>query len=733
MECQGRQYWITIEEEVSGDPPEEIFADTVADFQAVGEDQLLEDYELTKDESISGSRSWVNAAEETNFQELAKEKWSNFQESFASQGGARLKFEEPLCRDGKLIAQVDVEDIEVEASFWKSAMACVVLGANPPFSVFEGFIKRLWGKLGIERISRMNVGHTIVKFRDVATRDMVLESCVVHFDRKPILLRPWSTDFDKMRLVKSVSVWIRLPDLGLQYWDLKSLSALVSTIGKPMMIDKVTKDRSMMKFARVLVDVEISDDTQFINFINERGQLIEQVIEFEWLPNHCSNCKSLGHTFASCKHVQEAVWRPKKKDSGLENGGSSDMSVPSFEARSKDHHNQAAGKGEQMDIMEKQTETVKDASCAFLETKLKGNKIEEMMRTVFLGWNWYSSLIVEGRILLVWKKDIVSLNVIQAIDQLVNCEVKIKGVSQKNYMTFAYGRNSLEERKGLWTQLALLEYSFLHWLVVGDFNAVFEYDDRIGGRPVTELEVEDSHLWRAYAMMSELRLNGSHYTWSNKQMEGTRIFSKLDRIFINELWIDALPYSEARINWDVIFDHCFFLIKIVPVQLSGQIIHKLKRLEPILLQFNKLQVGDVAQQFSIAELNYEQTQLLLQQNPSSPSLQQDEKEVYLDFGCKSRMYESFLRQKSKINWLRFGDDNTAYFHASLKQRRIGNRITSYMNDEGQIIDNYAEVVEHFYNHFKGFLGKSSTAVSRVNQDCFRQGPVLTLEQQLDLI
>ncbi|XP_062099916.1 uncharacterized protein LOC133805776 [Humulus lupulus] len=97
------------------------------------------------------------------------------------------------------------------------------------------------------------------------------------------------------------------------------------------------------------------------------------------------------------------------------------------------------------------------------------------------------------------------------------------------------------------------------------------------------------------------------------------------------------------------------------------------------------------------------------------------------------MYESFLRQKRKINWLRFGDENTAYFHASLKQRRISNLITSYMNDEGQIIDNYAEVVEHFYNHFKGFLGKSSTATSQVDQDYFQKGPVLTLEQQLDLI
>ncbi|XP_062089546.1 uncharacterized protein LOC133796080 [Humulus lupulus] len=540
-------------------------------------------------------------------------------------------------------------------------MVCVVLGVNPPLAVFEGFIKHIWGNLGIERIAHMNAGHTLVKFRDKATRDMVLESGVVHFDRKPILLRPWSTDLDKMRLVKSFPVWIRLLDLGLQYWGLKSLSALVSTIGKPMMMDKVTKDKSMVKFARVLVDVEISDHIpQCINFINERGQLMEQAIEFEWLPTRFSCCKSLGHTAASCKHAQEAVWRPKQKVSGSDNGelgGSTEMCEPGDEAGSKEIHQpvagkdaQKAGKGEQMEVMgdlkarkTTQTVTIKEASSSMTgqEMKwstpkkvggsrqnvltamtlrankysilqenqievsqkciqevlvLKGNKVEEMMRNVFLGWNWYSCLSLEGRILLVWEEDIVSVTVTQ--------------------------------------------------LVVGDFNAVFEFDDPIAGRPVTEMEVEDSRLWRANAMLTLLRSSGSNFTWSNKQKEGSRVFSKLNRIFINELWIDAFPESEARINWDIISDHCYCIIKIVHLQVSGirpfryfnmwanhkdfwskvlgnwskptggnglqQIIQKLRRLKSVLYQFNKMQVGDVVQQHAAAKQKYEQAQFLLQ-------------------------------------------------------------------------------------------------------------------------
>ncbi|XP_062106102.1 uncharacterized protein LOC133817568 [Humulus lupulus] len=97
------------------------------------------------------------------------------------------------------------------------------------------------------------------------------------------------------------------------------------------------------------------------------------------------------------------------------------------------------------------------------------------------------------------------------------------------------------------------------------------------------------------------------------------------------------------------------------------------------------------------------------------------------------MYESFLRQRSKITWLRFGDENTSYFHDSLKQRKIGNRITSFVNDAGQLNDNNEEVVAYFINHFKGFFGSSSLASTRVEQECFQQGVVLTLEQQLGLL
>uniref|UniRef100_A0A803QAZ2 DUF4283 domain-containing protein n=1 Tax=Cannabis sativa TaxID=3483 RepID=A0A803QAZ2_CANSA len=78
-------------------------------------------------------------------------------------------------KNRKKIAQVDLEEVKDQAAIWSVVVVCMVLEAKPPFTIFEGFIKRKWGKLGIQQIVRMNGGFTIVKFNNVVTQDLALE------------------------------------------------------------------------------------------------------------------------------------------------------------------------------------------------------------------------------------------------------------------------------------------------------------------------------------------------------------------------------------------------------------------------------------------------------------------------------------------------------------------------------------------------------------------------------
>ncbi|XP_062118682.1 uncharacterized protein LOC133832339 [Humulus lupulus] len=363
---------------------------------------------------------------------------------------------------------------------------------------------------------------------------MVLESGVIHFDKKPVILRPWSSDVETIRSVKSVLVWIRLPGLGLQYWGVNCMSALVSTIGTPIVVDKVTKARTMIKFARILVDMEIAEHIPMhIHYLNERGQILEQAIEYEWLPTKCTNCKKLGHTTAVCKHsptvikknsepsiqpnpVTTIVNEPdaatpisrnqsQQETTGVtkQGGTQSDPSGSKWVTPRKVGMKKSAGKPQtemhrnSFNILQQTVLDVcrknKVGIGALIETKLKGDRIRDLMNSSFVGWNYYSSIGVEGRILLIWKAHMMKIEVIQETSQLLHCRVSLVSVNLTYCLSVIYGSSQLETRKSLWSDLANVQRPVTPWLIMGDFNAVFYTDDRLGGRSMLKI-------WRMLAI-----------------------------------------------------------------------------------------------------------------------------------------------------------------------------------------------------------------------------------------
>ncbi|XP_062114106.1 uncharacterized protein LOC133825135 [Humulus lupulus] len=198
---------------------------------------------------------------------------------------------------------------------------------------------------------------------------------------------------------------------------------------------------------------------------------------------------------------------------------------------------------------------------ALIETKLKGDRIRDLMNSSFVGWKFYSSSVVEGCILLIWKAHMMKIEVIQETSQLLHCRVSLVGVNLTYFLSVVYGSNQLETRKSLWSNLANVQRPVTPWLIMGDFNAVFYVDDRLGGRSISVKEMEDARHWLALGEATEMKTLGPKYTWTNKQDGGARIYSKMDRVFSNDSWFDSFPLPVSYVQWDVIYDHCYLLIK----------------------------------------------------------------------------------------------------------------------------------------------------------------------------
>ncbi|KAJ8427719.1 hypothetical protein Cgig2_022193 [Carnegiea gigantea] len=57
--------------------------------------------------------------------------------------------------------------------------------------------------------------------------------------------------------ITSLPLWIPLPELDIKYWGMQSLSKIGSMLGFPLKIDKYTKEKSMLRYARLLVEMPL--------------------------------------------------------------------------------------------------------------------------------------------------------------------------------------------------------------------------------------------------------------------------------------------------------------------------------------------------------------------------------------------------------------------------------------------------------------------------------------------
>lgn len=206
------------------------------------------------------------------------------------------------------LPEIELDDIQEEIQFWQNSVVCYILGASPPQKVMEGFIRRIWGMKGMDMISLLGNGVYMVRFTNKEDQERVLAMECQFFDGKPVIVKPWKADIDwKEKRVDSVPIWVELKGLDLKYWGVKSMSKIVSRIGKFVRADKVTQEKSNLSFARVLVEVKI--DQQFpemIQFLNENGVVINQQVYYEWKPIKCTQCNGYGHNKDQCfKPVQQ--------------------------------------------------------------------------------------------------------------------------------------------------------------------------------------------------------------------------------------------------------------------------------------------------------------------------------------------------------------------------------------------------------------------------------------------
>lgn len=269
--------------------------------------------EITQTQGSGPKQSWADEVEQQEAN-LGKKNdslssiWDKFDISKISNAGFKLEFVNPESVGEQRIGEIDVEDISSEIDYWQNAVVCYVLGAHPPFTVLNGYIQRIWGKHGINKIAMLKNAIVIVRFDTGIGKNEVIEGGIYHFDNKPLIVKAWNPDMEFSREeLASVPIWIKLPGLDFKYWSARGLIKLGSLVGKPLMVDKNTERKAGLNFARILVEVKMGEELpEEIMFRNEKGAVITQTVTYGWKPTKCEVCNKYGRKGENCRKNKEA-------------------------------------------------------------------------------------------------------------------------------------------------------------------------------------------------------------------------------------------------------------------------------------------------------------------------------------------------------------------------------------------------------------------------------------------
>ncbi|XP_074315690.1 uncharacterized protein LOC141651897 [Silene latifolia] len=123
----------------------------------------------------------------------------------------------------------------------------------------------------------------------------------------------------------------------------------------------------------------------------------------------------------------------------------------------------------------------------------------------------------------------------------------------------------IAERIPLWD-------SFIHmhavvngpWVVMGDFNNVLAMNERIGSE-TTNAELRGFQECVATCGLMDTPAQGAFFTWNNKHEVGDMVFSRIDRVLINNEWLPQFPDVSTTFHPEGLYDHCPCTITLWPV------------------------------------------------------------------------------------------------------------------------------------------------------------------------
>ncbi|CAK8543902.1 unnamed protein product [Lathyrus sativus] len=138
-----------------------------------------------------------------------------------------MEYVAPKVVNGEIEIELDDDDAASELQFWENSLIVHVLGEDISMNKMKNFMVKTWNFVHLPELYYHDEGYFILRFKTLDDMEAVLMKRPYTIRNVPMIIFDWRPDFNvKADLLRTLPIWVKLPQLPLHLWGAKSLNKI---------------------------------------------------------------------------------------------------------------------------------------------------------------------------------------------------------------------------------------------------------------------------------------------------------------------------------------------------------------------------------------------------------------------------------------------------------------------------------------------------------------------------